>query len=206
MIRRIPWVTLLITGSALLAAALPGADEFRIYDRQAILHGEFWRLFTGHWVHFSASHLAYDCLALGLAGWMCELRRVPHFGWLCLLAPWMIGLALLAFDSRLQYYGGLSGLATCALVYLCLNGLGATGPWKTACLLTLAGVSAKTGFELHTGRMLFATVNSGSVEVCAAAHLAGAATALFFYAASRSSSKSTGNNLGENKDNVISWN
>jgi rhomboid family GlyGly-CTERM serine protease len=178
---RAPVLTLLMVGAALVVAGFPGWSAGLIYDRQAILAGEFWRLFTGHWVHFSTSHMLYDTLALGLAGGMLEARRLPHYGWLCLLAPWVINLALLAFDPRLRYGGGLSGLAVCTLVVLALDGLGDPSGWRWACRLILAGVAGKILFEMATGRLLFATINAGSVVVCPASHLAGALTGLAFY-------------------------
>ena len=183
--RRVPLVTLLLVGGALAAALGPGGSALLIYDRQAILSGEIWRLFTGHWVHFSMSHLVYDSLALGLAGWMIEARRVRCFGVLCLLAPWIIGLALLVACPNLRYYGGLSGLATCTLVYLALDGLGDRSVWCGVCMLLLAGVAAKIFFEARTGTMLFATIKSGTVEVATASHVAGALTALIFHASHR---------------------
>ena len=51
--------------TALAVYLLPGVGEALVYDRSAILTGELWRLVTGHWVHFSASHLFYDVTVLG---------------------------------------------------------------------------------------------------------------------------------------------
>jgi len=181
LIRRAPLITLLMAGGALMVAGFPGGSAWLMYDRQAILRGEFWRLFTGHWVHFSTSHLLYDTLALGLAGAMLEARRTPGFGRLCLLAPWVINLALLAGVPNLRYGGGLSGLATCALVYLALDGLRDASGWRWACGAALAGVTGKIVYEMLTGHLLFATINTGTAVVCPASHLAGALTALGFY-------------------------
>jgi rhomboid family GlyGly-CTERM serine protease len=181
LIRRGPGITLLLAGGAWVVAAFPGWAGGLMYDRQAILDGELWRLFTGHWVHFSTSHLVCDTLALGLVGGMLEARRTPGCGRLCLLAPWVINLALLACVPNLRYGGGLSGLAACALVYLALDGLGDASWWRWACWLTLAAVAGKITYEMLTGRLLFATINPGTAVVCPASHLAGALTALVFY-------------------------
>jgi rhomboid family GlyGly-CTERM serine protease len=178
---RVPALTLLMVGGALLVAAFPGWSAGLIYDRQAVLKGEIWRLFTGHWVHFSPSHLGFDLLALGLAGWMIQARGLPNFGWLCLLAPWGINLALLTFVPDLRQAGGLSGLATCFLVYLALDGWGDTGLWHWVCGLTLAGVVGKILLEWHTGHLLLATVQPGTVVVSTASHVAGALAGLMFY-------------------------
>src|SRR5580698_8778088 len=84
---RMPIMTMLAVGAAFVVAAVPEWSEWLVYDRRAILSGQIWRLFTGHWVHFSTSHLVYDSLALGIAGWMIETQKLRNFGWLCLLAP-----------------------------------------------------------------------------------------------------------------------
>jgi rhomboid family GlyGly-CTERM serine protease len=175
--RRLPVVTLLMVGGALLAAALPGASATLIYDRDAVLAGEIWRMFTGHWVHFSRTHLVYDLLAFGIAGSISEAKRLPNFGWLCLLAPGFISTTFLWFEPEMKYCGGLSGLAVTAITYLALCGLGETAPWRWICLATLVGVVGKTLFELKTGRMCFATVDSVSVIVSRNSHIAGMAVA-----------------------------
>ena len=45
------------------------------YDRAAILHGEVWRLVTGHFVHWSVGHLAWDLLAFAILSAVCMRRR-----------------------------------------------------------------------------------------------------------------------------------
>ena len=84
-------------------------------------------MYTGHWVHFSAAHLVYDLLALGIVSWMIEVKQLPGFGWLCLLAPWLISGGLLLVEPQVTFYGGLSALAVTALVYLALHGLHEVG-------------------------------------------------------------------------------
>src|SRR5580692_5128194 len=120
--RRLPVVTMLVVGGALLVAVFPGWASWLVYDRAAICSGEIWRMFTGHWIHFSSSHLVYDLLALGVAGWIIEAKGLPHFAPLCLIAPWLISAALLVLEPHLEVFGGLSALATTAIVYLTLFG------------------------------------------------------------------------------------
>jgi rhomboid family GlyGly-CTERM serine protease len=183
--RRLPVVTLLMLVGALLVTALPGASSTLIYDRDAILAGEIWRLFTGHWVHFSQTHLVYDLLALGIAGAIIEAKRLPHYGWLCLLTPWLLGASALLFEPGMKQGGGLSGLAVTAITYLALWGLGETPPWRWVCLASLIGVAAKTLFELKTGRMVLATVDHDSVVVSSTSHLTGMVAALLFFIGSK---------------------
>jgi rhomboid family GlyGly-CTERM serine protease len=181
--RQVPVVTSLLLGGAVVAALFPGCAAGLMYDRSAILSGEVWRLFTGHWVHFSLRHLAYDAVPLGMAGWMIETRGLLRFGWFCAIAPWSINTILLALDPQMSFCGGLSGLATAALVYLALCGLSDTGLWRWLCAATLLILAWKTGYELATGRTLLATLGDLPVMVSVSSHLAGAVTALAFYAA-----------------------
>ena len=181
LVRRVPITTLLVIGAAAAIARIPGSSRWLVYDRHAILSGQVWRMFTGHWVHFSMSHLVYDSLVFGIAGWMIETKRLSNFGWLCLLAPWLISGLLLVFQPRMEWFGGLSALATAAVVYLALSGLRDGGLWRWACFATLAGIAVKIIFEATTGRMIFATIANTTTEVLPAGHFCGALIALLFY-------------------------
>ena len=181
----IPKVTLLIVAGAVAVALFPQYAPWLIYDRSAILSGEFWRMFTGHWVHFSLRHLVYDVVPLGIVGWIIETRRLPRLGWFCAIAPWAISAVLLIFEPNMMFCGGLSGLATAAIVYLALWGLSDPAPWRWICAVTLLVLSAKIAFELVAGRTLLGTFDGAGIAVSVASHIAGASTALVFYAASR---------------------
>lgn len=181
LVGRIPVITLLLVGGGVVVALFPGWSSWLIYDRAAILSGEIWRMFTGHWVHFSTSHLVYDLLALGVAGWIVESQKLPHFGWLCLLAPWLISAVLLLCEPQMKYFGGLSALATTAIVYLALFGLQDTAPWRWVCLAALLGIAGKILFETVTGRMVFVNTGNIPIAVSVASHITGALIALLFY-------------------------
>jgi rhomboid family GlyGly-CTERM serine protease len=179
--RRLPLATLLMVGSAVVVALFPRWSAWLIYDRSAILSGQLWRMFTGHWVHFSTRHLVWDLIPLGLAGWILEARRSPCFGWFCFLSPWAISAALLVLEPQMRFCGGLSGLATAAIALLAVGGLLDAPPWRWVCVAVLLGLFGKTIFELVAGHGLWVNFNDPSVAVSATSHLAGAATAVFFY-------------------------
>ena len=101
------------TALALVCLALGAlADVSALaYDRQAIFAGEVWRLWTGHWVHFSTQQLFLDISTLVLAAAVAQREFGPLFitRVLVLGAPAMsLGLLLVAPD--LAYYRGASGL------------------------------------------------------------------------------------------------
>lgn len=182
---RLPVITMLLVGGGVVIALFPGWSSWLVYNRSAILSGEIWRMFTGQWVHFSTSHLAFDVMALGIAGWIIENQKLPHFGWLCLLTPWLISAVLLLFEPQMKVFGGLSALATTAIVYLALFGLHDAAPWRWICLITLLGIVGKIIFEMTTGRMMFMNTGNIPVTVCVASHISGAIIALLFYNCSK---------------------
>lgn len=98
----------------LLAAlqALPTAWHAALrYDRDALLGGEVWRLFTGHLIHLSWAHWALNAVGLVLCCALAEsmpspeqlLRRVAVLGL-------GVSLMLLVFSPQVSNYVGLSGV------------------------------------------------------------------------------------------------
>jgi rhomboid family GlyGly-CTERM serine protease len=183
--RRIPLLTLLMLGGAVAVALVPRWPAWLIYDRSAILSGQLWRMWTGHWIHFSTGHLVCDAIPLGIAGWIVEARGCPRFGWFCFLTPWVISAAVLVFEPRLNFCGGLSGLACAMLTLAALCGLSDAPPWRWVCLAALLGLAGLNLFESVTGHSMFVTVNGVPVVVSVTSHLAGAAAALAFYGCSK---------------------
>jgi len=171
----------MMVGSAVVVALFPCWSAWLIYDRSAILSGQLWRMFTGHWVHFSTRHLVWDLIPLGIAAWILEERRSPCFGRFCILSPWVISAALLVLEPQMRFCGGLSGLATAAIALLALGGLSDAPPWRWVCVAVLLGLLGKTIFELVAGHGFWGNFNDPSVVVCATSHIVSAATALFFH-------------------------
>jgi rhomboid family GlyGly-CTERM serine protease len=189
MNRHWPVFTLLLIGIALVVAIIPGLSGRLVYDRSAILTGEVWRMFTGHCVHFSVTHLIYNLIALGVVGLMAESRRLPGFRWLCLAGPWIISAGLLVLEPRMHVYGGLSGLVTALVVFVGLHGLRERSAWRWVCVAMLIGVAAKIVLEMRTGGMLFATTDNPSIAVATVSHMMGAVTAMILFLANEFLSK-----------------
>lgn len=166
---------LLLVMPALAAYLLPGAGAVMIYDRAAILDGEIWRLLTGHWVHFSASHLLCDAAVLAVIAFLCELRGYRHLPALCLLAAPAIGLAMLLLLPDLAEYGGLSGIAMAGIVYFALHALRDAEPWRELGLGILLLAGAKLVFDFCLGQFLLVDTGTSSVLPVPLSHLTGAA-------------------------------
>jgi rhomboid family GlyGly-CTERM serine protease len=172
-----PVLTLGIAGAAVLAMAWPSLAELLVYDRQAVLNGELWRLLTAPLVHFSLSHLSWNLLVFVAAGWSVEKAAAGGFRRVCGLAAVFAGLAFLWGAPELGRYAGLSGLATGAVSYLCLCKFKTHDkpPLFWAILLLL--VAGKILAEVVTGHALFVSADA-SFSVLPAAHFWGLVAAL----------------------------
>ena len=162
----------------MLIFAAPGTGEAFACDRTAVLHGEWWRLWTGHWVHFSASHLFWNLAVLLVAGpWLEQLRPGLLLRYTLIAAP-LISLALLTLEPALQTYGGLSGLAMGVVVLLAAGQLSRRNPDSAWWLALLALVAGKITFDAGHDTALFSRFAATDIRPSALAHAAGAGLAL----------------------------
>lgn len=178
--RRLPWHTfiLLLIAFAVYVFGDPAAEGL-VFDRQAIMQGELWRLLTGHWVHADWEHLAWNLMALGILGWMIETT----LGQAKLYSILLAGISVVSawvwwFMPGLDYYCGLSGILNTLLFVILIDG------WRRSrnyiFPLVVIGATAKIGFELFQSSAIFTNTSWPAVPE---AHLAGALAAviLLFY-------------------------
>lgn len=158
---------------AVIAYHLPRLSDLLVYDRQAILGGEFWRLATAPVVHFSASHLFWDVLIFGVSGLAINVSGFRGLWLVCSLGTIIPGLIFLLSYPELERYGGLSGLATGAAAYYCLCKARESASHRMIWLVLLAMMGIKIFIEAASGVPLFARVESASFRVLPSAHLAG---------------------------------
>lgn len=178
---RFPSVTLGLTLGAVIVYCWPGLSGQLVYDRQAILHGEIWRLVTAPFVHFSVSHIFWDLVVFIAAGWRIEAAGYRRYWLVCCLAAVVPGPLFLFFSPELVRYGGLSGLATGAVVYLCLCEAHRTGRSSIPWLAILALTVMKVIIETVTGTPLFASAATMQFRVLPAAHYMGIVAALITF-------------------------
>lgn len=179
---RAPLLTALTIGAALAVYRMPWLSGLLVYDRQAVLQGQWWRLATAPLVHFSASHLFWDALVFGVAGALAEVMEGRRFRLLCGIAAIAPGLLFLPAAPELVRYGGLSGLATAAAVYLCLCRTRDAAQGRLLWLLLLAIMAVKIIWEARLGAPLFAAAGDTPFRVLPAVHVLGylGAAAIFF--------------------------
>lgn len=179
---RSPVLTLSICAASVVVAVTPRLQGMLIYDRAAVASGEWWRLITGNLVHLSAEQLFYDLTVFLIAGWMIEAYRIHHFPRLCLLSTALIGIGIYLFMPEMAYYAGLSGVATGAVAFLCLDGLRTGGVWRWLCMAVLIGLLAKVGVEIISDRFLVLSIDVPHIVPAPISHAIGTATAVFLFA------------------------
>lgn len=175
---RLPVGTLLVCVTAAVAYGAAPLQAGLVYDRLAIGEGELWRLLTGNLVHHSGAHLVCNVAPFLIVGALLEIQRSRHFVALCLLAGALIGATLYAARPDLIVFGGLSGIVTALVVYLCLNGLDKGGAWRWLCVIGLVLLAVKIGAEFVSGASLLLSAGPQDFVPVPESHALGAAAAL----------------------------
>lgn len=160
-----------LLGATLVLLGLTGDSgrEFLRYERLAVLHGDYWRLISGHFVHGSTEHLLLNTVGLGIVAALFPREYSPG-GWLLILASSIVTIdaGFVLLEPQLEWYVGLSGVLHGALV------AGAIGWWrhesKLRTLALAAIVIGKIAWEQWQGALPL----SGDMPVVVDAHLYGA--------------------------------
>ena len=165
---------------AVLIAFLPATHGALLYDRDAILRGELWRLWTGHWVHFSASHLGWNLVVLLAAGILLERERPGRLLHYTLLTAPLTGAAFLILTPTMHTYGGLSGLATGVVTLLALVRITDEPGERLRWVAVLGLLFAKILLDAGRTAPLFTEFATADIRPSAWAHALGLASALLF--------------------------
>jgi rhomboid family GlyGly-CTERM serine protease len=104
----------LVVAAALLLLPLAGGEALKLawrYEREAVAAGQWWRLFTGHFVHLDANHALLNAVGLALL-WSLFARSYVWWQWLLAIAASMIAIdaGFWFISTRLDWYVGASGL------------------------------------------------------------------------------------------------
>jgi rhomboid family GlyGly-CTERM serine protease len=119
---QIPWVFLIITAAAVVIQFNPGWRGWLLCDWDAIAAGEWWRIWTGHLVHFGWPHFVADAGLFLILGRLLE-RQHPVISRLALFVmPVVILAAIRWLDPAMIRYGGLSAVNFGLLLFLAANG------------------------------------------------------------------------------------
>ncbi len=113
---RTAWLRPCATLLAVLSCALLLLPEAHInalsLERVALAQGEWWRLWTGHFVHFSVQHALMNTLVLFITGTIVErVIGTLRFSGVIVLICAFIAAGVMYLSKELLDYRGLSGIA-----------------------------------------------------------------------------------------------
>jgi rhomboid family GlyGly-CTERM serine protease len=175
---RWPGLVILI---ALIIRLQPWLQTVLIYNREAILEGEIWRLTTGHLVHFSSTQLFLDGAVFGVTAYIIESRRYPYLHELYLFSAVVISMLMLWLLPDMAYYGGLSGIAMATTTYLALHGLRESAPWRKLSTFVLVLIIVKMSMELSNEHLIFVDYENDAIATVSLSHLSGVVCAWIVY-------------------------
>lgn len=135
------WLTLSLCAVLLLLGCFAAITEPALqFDRTLIAAEQWWRLFSGQFIHYGSYHLFMNVAALLLVGFIL-LRNISLFIYLELLATTLtaVGLGLYINNSELSYYAGLSGVLHGLIVAGLLLTLVETPMFNGLALFAVAG-------------------------------------------------------------------
>ena len=165
------WPVVTFTIAALTLAAAPLAPLLQ-YDREMFDSAGSWGFVTGHFVHWSATHLLWNLAAFLILGAICE-RETPRW----LLATTIAATAgivstfLFVFCPEVARYRGLSAIDSALFLFAAVL-VGQRKP--TLAFLCVGAFVGKLIIEITTGAPLF--VDAGDdVRILPSVHLIGAA-------------------------------
>lgn len=176
-------VSSLLALVALLTFVVPGANALFELDFARVAEGQHWRVITGHWTHFGASHLFWDLLMFAILAFACEAKVGKWFGPAVGFMAVFCSAAVVITCSDIAVYRGLSGLDTGLFTWFAAGQLTHSlrrKDWSISTLyfVVLLGLVGKLAFEAFTGETLF--VAAGDFRPLVEVHLAGAIVGLAY--------------------------
>ena len=164
----------LALGVLAVVASLGMVGGSLVFDRTLIDQGEWWRLLSGHFVHFSGAHLAADLAGWILLGGLLE-RRAPWLWRAVVISSLvLIGPGLWKLEPTLTLFGGLSGMVHAMAAALAACWISSdSGVERGRGWVLLVGMAWKLGWigwfpDTGSGGVL-----PSGVSVCHASHALG---------------------------------
>lgn len=149
--------------------------NFMLFERDAIVTGEWWRILTGQFVHISAMHLTGNVLGMGVA---CLLFYENWRGWkfvmLLLACATTSNMGMYFFHPEIENYVGISGALYGLIAFGALTDWLKRVPFGR--IITL-GLILKVVYEFYLGPISFPAAEPADA-IAVQAHLYGAITGL----------------------------
>jgi rhomboid family GlyGly-CTERM serine protease len=178
-VRQLPVAYVVLFLVALVIQLNPTWREALIYERNAVGAGEWWRLWTGHLVHFGWPHCLADSGLLFLIGWTFGQKHpcASHLG--LVLMPLFISATLYWLDPMMVRYGGLSAVDLGLLLLLAVQNWQRQWSdwfWPAILLIYVGEIVLEIASGGQGGGMI--KFDDPTVQVATSAHLAAAAYAV----------------------------
>jgi rhomboid family GlyGly-CTERM serine protease len=177
-----PWLSATVAATCLLLSVAPQSlIEPLAFDRHAILHGQVWRLWSGHLVHFSLPHALIDAATLFVIGTLAEAEFGSRRLALLLLAgACVISIGLLFASPSLLEFRGASAIAVMLAVVVGCSRWRSQASIRAILGVLMTCLIAKIGFDA-LGMSATLTQLPDHMRVAWQAHLHGAAFGGFWH-------------------------
>lgn len=181
---KLPWLFLIVGLATLIIQFNPGWRETLLFDRASLQQGQFWRIWTGHLVHFGWPHFVADAGLFVILGGLLEARHAQFSRLSLVLMPVFISAIIYWFEPTMIRYGGLSAVNLGLLLYLAAQGWQRQwSDWFWPAVLLI-----------YVGEIIFEIIQGGrgggmirfddpGIQVATGAHLASAVYALLAWMA-----------------------
>ena len=121
------------------------ATNFLRYEHDLLRSGEWWRLFSGHFIHLSWAHISLNLAGFWLIAFLYGQKIKPiYLLTTILLIALGISIGLLIFNPEVDWYVGLSGVLHGLIIIGALKNL-SNEPWPST--FVLMGISSKIIWE-----------------------------------------------------------
>ncbi len=181
-LRTFPWCFMAVFWAATFLQIFSHTRGFWIYDRNAIAAGEWWRLVTGHWVHFGWFHYVVDAGLFLLIGRCLEYIWPKTSRLALVLMPLAISGGLYFWDTEMIRYAGLSGLNVGFLIFLSIDSWRKDHKdwfWPAVLVLHVLELWLETAQGGQGGAMV--PFDDPSVKVATSAHVFGVIYAVVWW-------------------------
>ena len=177
--------SLLLVILALLVFVSTTATEHLQYDRKATQMGEFWRLITGHWTHWSLDHLFWDVFAFAVLAGLCERAGRTRLLACIIASALSISLGVMVIRPDMPLYRGLSGIDSALFTLVALEMVKRSlidGDRQRVSIVVacLVAFMLKVVFELLTGTTVFVDSAQSGMVPLPLAHVIGAGVGFLF--------------------------
>lgn len=121
-VEKLPWAFLTVALAATIVQLNGAWRGGLVYDRNAIALGEWWRIWTGHLIHFGWPHFIADVGLFVILGRLLEWQHPWLSRFAIISLPVVISASVYWFDPAMTRYGGLSAVNIGLLIFLACKG------------------------------------------------------------------------------------